>query len=243
MPQATTGLADHYIICGCGRVGREVVLALRRRSRAVVAIDVDARAFAETHLAHTVTGSATDDAILTSAHVAHARGLVAATGSDAINLSIALSAHALNPTLRIVARANGQESEAKLLRAGATRVVSPYAIGAHRMATQLVSPGIVAFLDTIRDAEQIDLWMEEATLAAGSSLVGQTILDAMPHLPGLPNLIAVRRGSAGPFMTVPPPDLRLATGDTLIVVGSRAHLTDLIGRASLVAPPTARPPT
>ena len=136
-----------------------------------------------------------------------------------------------------MARANQPRWEAKLLRAGATRVVSPYAIGAHRMATQLVSPGVTAFLDAIRDAEQVDLWIEEATIAVGSPLAGCLVRDAIPRTPGLPNLIAVRRAPEGRFSTNPSPDLRLAHGDTLIVVGSRAQLSELIANATTGAAP------
>lgn len=232
MPHTLQEVSQHYIVCGYGRVGHEVVAGLRQRHRPVVAIDRDAGALMPPDGVLTLAGDATDDAVLAGAGVARARGLVAGTGSDATNLSIALSARALNPMLRIVARANQPESEAKLLRAGATRVVSPYAIGAHRMATQLVSPGVSAFLDALRDVEQVDLWIEEATIAVDSPLVGTLIHDALPRVPGHPNLIAIRRSPSGRFSTNPSPDVRLAAGDTLIVVGSRAQLSQLVARAS-----------
>jgi voltage-gated potassium channel len=231
VPPTAADLTGHYIICGYGRVGREVAAALHRRKHSVVAIDRESTAFAGSPCTHTIKGDASDDAALIDAGIARARGLVAGTGSDATNLAIVLSAHALNPELLIVARANQPEAEAKLMRAGAGRVVSPYAIGAHRMATQLVSPGIAAFLDAIRDTEQIDLWIEEAVVGAGSAIVGQRVGDALPRASGLPNLIALRRGPHGSVAS-PSPDLRLAPGDTLIVVGSRAQLQDLLARAT-----------
>jgi voltage-gated potassium channel len=231
MPHVTSELSEHYIICGFGRVGREVATELHRRRRPFVAIDRELAAFAGADGVRTISGDATDDGVLSAGGVAQARGLIAGTGNDATNLAIALSAHALNATLYIVARANQPEAEAKLLRAGASRVVSPYAIGAHRMATQLVSPGIVAFLDAIRDAEQVDLWIEEVTVAADSSLDGHLIGEALPRSAGLPNLIAIRRGALGHLVHNPSPSLRLAPGDTLIVVGSRQPLGDLVERA------------
>lgn len=232
MAHAPTELTQHYVVCGFGRVGHEVVAGLRERNRPVVAIDRDLAALTTPGGVHTIAGDATADAVLSDAGVVRARGLVAATGSDATNLAIALSARALNPNLRIVARANQPTWEAKLLRAGATRVVSPYAIGAHRMATQLVSPGITAFLDALRDAEQADLWIEEATIAVGSQLAGCLVRDSLPRTPGLPNLIAIRRSPEGRFSTNPSPDLQLAQGDTLIVVGSRAQLSELVAKAT-----------
>jgi voltage-gated potassium channel len=240
MPRAPTDLTQHYIVCGFGRVGHEVVAGLRERNRPVVAIDRDPAALTTPGGVHTSAGDATTDAVLSDAGVGRARGLVAATGSDATNLAIALSARALNPNLRIVARANQPTWEAKLLRAGATRVVSPYAIGAHRMATQLVSPGVTAFLDALGDAEQVDLWIEEVTIAVGSPLAECLVRDALPRTPGLPNLIAIRRSPEGRLSPNPSPELRLAHGDTLIVVGSRAQLSELIVKATAGAAHVAR---
>jgi voltage-gated potassium channel len=230
MPHPATEHGTHYIICGFGRVGRGVAAGLRHRNRAIVAIDRESSTFKGADGFHTITGDATDDAVLVSAGIAAAHGLVAGTSSDETNLAIALSARALNSTLLVVARANHPEAEAKLLRAGASRVVSPYAIGAHRMATQLISPGIVAFLDAVRDGDQVDLWIEEVTIAASSSVVGQSVGEVLPRTAGLPNLIALQRVTGGHLVASPAPGVRLAAGDTLIVVGSRGELQRLIAR-------------
>ena len=218
--------------CGFGRVGREVAAGLHHRHRTVVAIDGDAAAFDGVAGVRAITGDATNDAVLSAAGIATARGLVAGTGSDETNLAIALSARALNASLIVVARANHPEAEAKLIRAGASRVVSPYAIGAHRMAAQLLSPGIVAFLDVIRDGDDVDLWIEEATVAPGSPVIGHRVGDVLPRIGGLPNLIALRRGADRRLVANPAPDVRLAANDTLIVVGSRDQLRELIARTS-----------
>jgi voltage-gated potassium channel len=226
---STTELFDHYIICGYGRVGREVAAGLRRRHRVVVTIDREAHGDSDATPA--LTGDATDDAVLSKAGIARARGLVAGTGSDAANLAIVLSARALNAGLLVVARANQPEAEPKLLRAGASRVVSPYAIGAHRMATQLISPGIAEFLDAIRDEDRVDLWIEEVRVGAGSALVGGRIGDRLPRAPGALNLIALRRGTGVRPILTPSADAHLQAGDILIVVGSRAHLRQLMAQA------------
>jgi voltage-gated potassium channel len=233
-------LAGHYVICGYGRVGHEVASGLVRRKRGVVAIGLDPPAPGDASGMHIIQGDATDDSVLVAAGVQRAHGLVAGTGSDATNLAIVLSARALNPGLLIVARANQPESEPKLLRAGASRVVSPYAIGAHRIATQLVSPGIVEFLDAIRDAEHADLWIEEITIADQSNVAGQRVGTEFPRTAGLPNVVAIRRTTGRRLVTNPSPELRLAAGDTLIVVGSRAQLQQAIARATRQpAPPLA----
>jgi voltage-gated potassium channel len=232
MTHPASDLSECYIICGYGRVGHEVAAGLLRRKRRVIAIDQDPAAFVGVDGLHTVSGDATDDAVVIAAGIASARGLVAATGSDAVNLAIVLSARALHTSLLVVARANQPDAEAKLLRAGASRVVSPYAIGAHRMATQLVSPDIVSFLDAIRDGEQVDLWIEEAKVGAGSPIAGLRVHEAVPRSAGLPNLIAIRRGAEGHLITNPSPELRLTPDDTLIVVGSREQLRRLVARAT-----------
>jgi voltage-gated potassium channel len=240
MAHETTAQSGHYVICGYGRVGHEVATGLLRQKRRIVAIDRDQHAPDAAGGIHFVPGDATDDAVLLAAGVGRAHGLVAGTGSDATNLAIVLAGRALNAGLLIVARANQRESDSKLLRAGASRVVSPYAMGAHRIATQLVSPGIIEFLDTIRDAEPAGLWIEEITIAENSPVVGQRLGAELPRTAGRPNVVAIRGSTGRRLVTNPSPDLRLAPGDTLIVVGSRAHLQQVIARtAPLPAAPLA----
>lgn len=241
MPPEIAALSEHYVICGYGRVGREVAAGLLRRKRGVVAIGQHPPAPGTSDGMHIIHGDATDDSVLVAAGVRRAHGLVASTGSDATNLAIVLSARALNPALLIVARANQPESEPKLLRAGASRVVSPYAIGAHRIATQLVSPGIAGFLDAIRDTEHADLWIEEITIAGNSPAVGQRLGAELPRTAGVPNVVAIRGNTGHRLVTNPSPNVRLASGDTLIVVGSRAQLQQVIARAT--RPPAVTPAT
>jgi voltage-gated potassium channel len=170
--------------------------------------------------------------VLVEAGVHHARGLVVSTGSDAANLAITLSAHALAPGLRIVARANGAGVEPKLQRAGATRVVSPFAIGARRMSTQVLAPAVVAFLEAIRDGERVDLWVEEVHVSSGSELAGKRIGDVLPRTPGLPCPIALRHAPGERFVSNPDPDMVIAAGDTLIVMGSHEQLSRLLERGA-----------
>jgi voltage-gated potassium channel len=224
----TNELTDHYVVCGFGRVGREVVADLRRHKRAVIALDTDGSVFVgHDGLVH-ATGDAMDDAVLARAGLARARGLVAAAGDDAINLIITLSARALNPDLFIVARASREDAESKLLRAGASRVVCPYAIGGHRMALQLVAPGVTAFIDALSVKDDLKLWIEQATIAPNSSLVDRPIGDVLPRARAQINLIALRRAAERRFVTNPPADLRLAVGDVLIAVGEQESLHQLI---------------
>jgi voltage-gated potassium channel len=226
-------LSGHYIVCGHGRVGRQVVADLRRRGHDVVVVEATTGDAAEDSAALPVlVGDATDDIVLARAGIARARGVVVATGSDATNLVVTLSARALNDGLIVVARASGPASEAKLLHAGATFAVSPYAIGGHRIASELMSPGVTAFLDTVMRAEHLDLWLQEVRVGARSVLVGRPLSVALPRTTGGVALLARRRRGDKEFMTNPPPETRLTVGDTLIAVGPRHSLRQLAVHAA-----------
>lgn len=134
-------LREHYIVCGYGRVGQQIVEDLQSRGAAVVVIESDPKPAAALGPAvpHLEADASSEEA-LERAGIRRARGLVAATGDDSTNIVISLTARTLQPALMIVARASHAASEAKLLRAGATHVVSPYRIGGQRMAAQLLEP-------------------------------------------------------------------------------------------------------
>ena len=129
-------LKGHYIICGYGRVGAAVASTLQENSTPLLVIDrdVDVLSEAEEQGLLCLQGDATRDSDLQSARVSDATGLIAATGQDSENIYISLTARGLNPELHIVARASYPEAEAKLRRAGADRIISPYAIGGRQMA-------------------------------------------------------------------------------------------------------------
>ena len=129
-------LNDHFIVCGFGRVGREVASTLGEESVAVIVVGKDTEVLVEVEKGGMLAlqGDATRDADLISAQIDKAAGLVAATGDDSENVYIALTARGLNPGLHVVARASRPEAEEKLRRAGANGVVSPYSIGGREMA-------------------------------------------------------------------------------------------------------------
>lgn len=133
-------LTDHFIVCGFGRVGREVAFALQEQSVPLIVIDKDAEVLVEGEERGLLcmVGDPTRDDDLVAAHVEEARVLVAATGNDSDNVYISLTARGLNPGLRIVARASRPDAEDKLLRAGADRVISPHAIGGRHMALSAI---------------------------------------------------------------------------------------------------------
>ena len=125
-----------------------------------------------------VIGDATEDAVLRAAGIERAAALVAAVDSDAANSFITLSARALNPSLFIVARARSQDSEEKLRRAGADRVVNPQSIGGARMAAFVLRPHVAEFVDVVMHERNLEFRLEEIVIAAGSPIAGRTIRDA-----------------------------------------------------------------
>jgi voltage-gated potassium channel len=152
-------LREHAIICGFGRVGRQIALEFAAAGQALVVIDPggeNARLLHELGYLY-VQGDATTDEKLVEAGIQHARILLAATDADTENIAITLSARAVAPHLWIIARANHDETEAKLRRAGADRVLSPYRLGGHRMAELARRPHLADFLDAALEGAGVGL--------------------------------------------------------------------------------------
>jgi voltage-gated potassium channel len=217
-------LQGHYIVCGYGRVGRQVVeeLAARGLSAVVVEPQDDVVTDDEPALLR-IRGDATDDSALRAAGIDRAAGLVAVAGDDAINIVVTLSARALNPDLDIVARAIHPEVEDKLRRAGATHVISPYRIGGQRIVTQLLHPQITEFLDVILHRRDLELWLEEITVAPDGPANGRPLGETAFWGANGVRVLAVAR-QTGDLVAGPRADLRLAAGDVLIALGTLDQL-------------------
>lgn len=170
MTKAIRKMRGHYVICGYGRVGRQVVEGLRANHFDIVVIDADPVHVAELDLMdiHYVVGNAADDDMLVQAGIEWASGLCTCLPDDATNVFAILGARALNPNLYIVSRSNQPESEPKLRIAGANKVINPYLITGHRMAAQLLHPGAVEFLDVVMRRGDLELRIEEIIIAPGS---------------------------------------------------------------------------
>ncbi|MCC7106817.1 MAG: potassium channel protein [Chloroflexi bacterium] len=217
-------LSDHFILCGYGRVGRQIAADLEQSSVPFVVVDRDPvglRLATERGLM-VVEGDAGSDDVLRMAGVERARGLVTAVAEDADNIYVTLSARALNGGLRIVARANADESISKLQRAGADQVVSPYSIGGRRMAMLALRPLSVEFVDAVVHGETGDLLLEDMELLPGSRLVGRSIDDVQTVLaPGV-SVLALKRDAA--ILARPPGETSLLPGDELVVIGTQDQL-------------------
>ena len=227
MVQAVNKLSGHYILCGYGRVGLTVARELVHSGLKVVVIDILpeslARARREGFLE--VEGDATEEATLRAAGIERARGLITTIDSDAHNVYVILSARAMNPDLFVVARANTEDSEARLMQAGASRVVSPYTMAGHRLAELAVRPRVVDFIDAALSHGELAFSMEEVEVVAGGPTAGSTVAALRDS--GV-FVLAIVTGERS-YEANPPADRILEAGETLVVSGSVARLRELRG--------------
>lgn len=232
MEEQLRGMEGHYIICGYGRMGREVVAEMQRREKPFVVVDQDSTISDELLEAGItyVIGDATHDDALVAAGIERARGLVAVVNSDADNLMIVLSAKGLNPNATVVARASTDEAEKKLRRAGADRVLSPYAVGGLRMALALLRPAVNEFLNTVIYSERLHIEMGELVLAPNSPLVGLTLRACGLRDQWNATVVAIK-DREGALTISPSSHYKLAAGDTLILVAPTESLRELEARS------------
>ncbi len=227
-------LAGHYIICGIGRVGRSVARELARKPVPFVIIEAN-EAKVERYSGEwlTIVGDATQGETLRQARIESARGLVAATTTDATNIYIVLTARGLNPKLKIIARASEEDAEKHLRTAGADTVVSPYLFAGHRIAQSFLRPHVLDFIDSATVHLGMDLEIAEIEVRPDSRLIGQTLaVSNIRHDPGV-IVLAIKRGAE--MRVNPSRDDRMQTGDYLIVMGEPAAVRKLEEAAAVGA--------
>jgi voltage-gated potassium channel len=227
-------LSAHYILCGAGRVGRSAARELAREAVPFVIVENDAEKLAKYSDSGwlTLLGDATQEKILREAHIERARGLVAATTTDATNMYIVLTARSLNPNLRIIARASEEQAEKHLISAGADTVVSPYSFAGHRIAQSFLRPHVLDFLDIATAREgKLDLEIEEVHVEDGCSFAGKTIEGSRIRQEMGVIVLAIKRSGAGMRFN-PAPEDRIEAGDCLIAMGERASLRRLESTAA-----------
>jgi voltage-gated potassium channel len=221
-------LTDHFILCGAGRIGLIIAEQFRRQRVAFVVIDHDPAAV-QAVLAHgdlAVEADASREDILRRLGIEKARGLIAALGSDAENVYAILTARGLRPDLLIVARADSEDAGRKLVRAGASRVVSPYQIGAMQMAQTALRPAVVDFVELATSSDNLELAMEQIGIGASSALAGRTIIEANLRQRFGVIVVGIQRED-GTMEFNPAPDSVMRAADHLVVLGRPGQLKDL----------------
>jgi len=226
MEREISRLSDHYIICGAGRVGRSAARELARRPAPFLIIEQsEAKAARYNDEWLIMIGDATQEQTLRDAHIERARGLAAATTTDATNLYIVLTARGLNPRLKIIARASEEDAEKHLLTAGADSVVSPYLFAGQRIAQSFLRPHVVSFLDTATTHLGMDLEIGEISVPKHSSFAGKTIESSRIRQDRGVIILAIKREQGMRFN--PSPEDRIEPGDYLIAMGEPGQLRQL----------------
>ncbi len=221
-------LSNHYIVCGYGRMGRAVCRYLGQRRLPFVVLEKNQQrvpVMEEDGVLYLV-GGATEEANLLRAGVHRASHLIAALGTDPDNVYLVLLAKGLNPQIKLVARASQNTIKKPLSAAGADVIVSPYDIGARRMAHAILRPNVIRFLELAFADEATDIHIEELPVGDGSSLVGLPLkTSGIRNTYDLIILSIVKDG--GELIFNPSADTRIGAGDTLIVVGGRNNIEEL----------------
>jgi voltage-gated potassium channel len=221
-------LKNHYIICGYGRIGRVLARYLTERYLDVVIIEKNSdrqMAMDEDGVLYLV-GEATDENLLLRAGIKSAKGLITAVATDADNVFLTLIAKQLNPDLFIVARAIQNTAKRTLQAAGAAKVISPYDLGARRMAHAILRPTVIKFLELAFTDESTDIMMEEIRVRSTSRLLNVALKDSGIRQQ-LDLIILTIKKADDTLIFNPKADTRIETDDTLVVVGQAKSVNRL----------------
>jgi voltage-gated potassium channel len=228
MEKKIAGLTGHYIVCGYGKMGKYICEALLEQRATFVVIEKGperTEALRQSKYPF-IEGDATTDETLLQAGVMRARGLVAALSNDADNVFTTLSAKVLNPKIFVVARAVEEESESKMAKAGANRVVKPYEAAGTKMAELLLRPGVTEYFDIVSRDKRVDLNIEEVQIAARSPLIGKTLAESLIRQELNIIIVSITRPD-GTIIYNPTSTASLGAGDHLIAIGEGKNLTKL----------------
>jgi len=236
MQRQIDAMKDHVIVTGVGSTGKHVIEELFAQHAKVVAIDRDRQTLERVSREVTfgkllyVVGDATQDEVLLEAGILRAAGVVAALTEDKDNLFVTLSAKSLNGSARIATKVTSPDAIPKMIRAGASATVSPNMIGGRRLASEIVRPSVVQFIDhMLRNKEEV-LRLEEVTVREGSWFVGRSLLDVPIRAETDVLVVALRVDKR--FVYNPEPSTELEVGSVLVVLGTRRNVDRL--RAMMV---------
>ncbi|UCD19233.1 MAG: potassium channel protein [candidate division WOR-3 bacterium] len=231
MEKKISRMKDHFIICGLGAVGEDIIQEFARTREPFVLVekarDVLERFVRENHEILHVIGDATHDEALKNAGIERAKGIIAALGNDADNLYICLSARALNPKLRIISRVIESDSIDKMKKAGADYVFSPEKIGGIHLASAALRPTVMSFLDAIIRGQHLNLVLDEVTVEATSEVAGKTLREAAIAKNIGIVIPAIKSAKLNKLTFNPSPDSVIGAGDTLISFGTPQQLKQL----------------
>ncbi|NPV05896.1 MAG: potassium channel protein [Syntrophaceae bacterium] len=228
MEKTIEKMSNHYIVCGCGRIG--TLIARELAAEKVPFVVVDNRPGVIQRLQEEgfpyFQGDATHDKSLIGAGIRRAKGIVCVLPTDAQNLYVILTAKELNPDIWVLARSEEEASERRLLRAGADRVISPYTLGGNRMAMAILRPAMLDFIEITTRRQSLELRMDELAIGDRSTLIGKTLEESgIRHRYGL-IIVAVKKDS-GKMIFNPAAGYTIERGDKLIALGEEDNVSRL----------------
>jgi voltage-gated potassium channel len=231
MQKKINELENHYIICGYGRMGTKIAQELRKRNKPFVILEKDLDNPENLENYQYINGDATEDENLIKAGILKAKGLVSVLSTDIANTFTTLSARGLNPSLKIIARAEEESSKEKLIKAGASRVVLPYEIGGYRITQALLRPTVVDFIDEVFSRSDLGLEIEEVKIKKSSNFNGKSIAESKIRSDFNTIIVGIYRES-GKLIYNPGSETMIEEGDDLIVIGEREKLDKLQEKAN-----------
>jgi len=235
MEQNISHLSNHFIICGAGHTGGVICAELRKTGRDFVVVDRDAKAIETlgTRLGFDVlhiVGDGSDDEVLRMAGIERAKGVFAVLATDQDNAFVVLSAKGLNPKVKALACQKSLGVREKLLRSGADGVVDPEYIGGLRLASEMIRPITVGFLDSMLRNKDSHFRFDEITVPSDSSAIGQPVGKIKGAEGGCPLVVAVVSAGSNNYELNPPVDRPVRAGDRLVILGETEALGGLRSR-------------
>jgi voltage-gated potassium channel len=222
-------LSNHYIICGFGRLGRRIAKDFHGAKKPFLVIDKDpAKLDLLSRLPYIyLEGDAEEEAVLLEAGIERAEGLVATLSGDADNIFTTLIARELNPNLFILGRINSEKNARRLYRAGANKVISPYEIGADRMARVILRPNVDRFLEQALHVANLDLQVEEVAVSENSPMAGMTLQQCEFRNRFGAIIVGIVDDEHGHITFNPSANTVLNGGDVLIILGDVQMINDI----------------
>lgn len=229
MENKIKNLKEHYIICGSGEIGHTVITTFQENNVPFIVIEINPSRYEELIKEDclVILGDATNEDVLEQANITYAKGVICTLSNDADNVFTVLTARQMNESVYIVSKAIEKSAHNKLKKAGANNTISANEIGGHRMASLVLRPSVISFLDIITQAGDVTLDLEEVILCNGSDLVNLTLNDAkIPENTGL-IVLALKRKDTTKLTFNPSSTEILQEGDIMIVLGQESQVKKL----------------
>lgn len=229
MDKKISALQDHYILCGSGELAEVIMESFVAENLPFVVV-TDKRDDLDDYSHHNilvVEGLSTEERVLEQAGIERAKGLISTLDNEVDNIVTVLTARNLNKDIYIIANSMTKSGREKLLKVGANKTLSAVEISGKRMASLMIKPNIISFLDIVTRVGNVELDLEEVAVKSGSYLEKKTLRDAqIPNKTGL-MVLAIKKKEDGRMLFNPPSDYALQLGDVLIVLGREEQVEQL----------------